>query len=123
MEAAAGVYAGLGAALLRDYSVSEPRREYLRATLKDGLSRAGEHFGGAATTYEEPESLPEALAVWAKARELLAVVAMRPPVGPLLEIVPAVRAALARGQVELHLLWRPEDAATLPFAQSGYFAF
>lgn len=124
----AGVFAGLSAGLLRDYSVSETRRAYLRDTLRDGLTRAGTHFGGngdggAETHYEEPESLPDALAAWAKGRELRAVAAMRPPVGPLLEVVPAVRAALARENVALHLPWRPEDAATLPFAQSGYFRF
>lgn len=116
------VFAGLGAGLLRDYGISQPRRDYLRATVWDGVNRAGEHFGAEAV-YEEPESLPDALAAWAKSRGLGAVVAMRPPVGPLLEVVPAVRAALAKEDIALHLVWRPEDAATLPFAKSGYFNF
>ena len=118
-----GVFGGLGAELLRDFGISEPRREYLRATLRDGVQRAGAHFGGAEAVYEEPESLPDALAAWAKTRGLGAVVAMRPPVGPLLEVVPTVRAALAKENVALHLVWRLEDAATLSFAKSGYFNF
>ena len=38
-------------------------------------------------------------------------------------LVAAVRARLARENVALHLVWRPEDAQTLPFARSGYFSF
>ncbi len=117
-----GVFAGLGAGLLRDYGISQPRRDYLRATVWDGVNRAGKHFGAEAV-YEEPESLPDALAAWAKSRDLAAVVALRPPVGPLWEVVPAVRAALAREHIALHLVWRAEDVATLPFARSGYFNF
>lgn len=117
-----GIFAGLGAALLRDYGLSGPRCEYLRATVRDGAVRAGAHFG-TEFVYEEPESLPDALAAWAKAGGMTAVVALRPPVGPLWERVPDVRAALAREHIALHLVWRPEDTATLPFAKSGYFNF
>lgn len=117
-----GVFAGLGAGLLRDFRVSQPRRDYLRATVWDGVNRAGAHFGVEAV-YEEPESLPDAVAAWAKSRELAAVVALRPPVGPLWEVVPAVRKALEAEDIALHLVWRPEDAATLPFAKTGYFNF
>lgn len=116
------VFAGLGAGLLRDFRISEPRREYLRATVRDGLTRAGEHFGAEAT-YEEPESLPEALAAWASAHGLTSVVTLRPPVGPLQDVLPAVRHGLDKVATPLIQVWRPEDARVLPFAKSGYFSF
>ncbi len=117
-----GVFAGLGQELLREDQISEPRREYLRATLRDGLRRAGAHFGAEAV-YEECESLPDALAAWSKARGVSAVVAMRPAIGPLWDALPELRSRLAQENIALHLVWRPEDARTLPWAEAGYFNF
>lgn len=115
------IFAGLDTGILEAEAVSGPRREHLRASVRDGLERAGEHFG-APTTYEDAP-LPETLAAWAKKNGLRAVVALRPAVGPLWELVPVLRARLAKDGVTLHLVWRPEDSQTLPHARSGYFSF
>ena len=116
-----GVFGGLDTHILEVEGISAGRREYLQTALHDGLERAGTHFG-AATQYEDGP-LPEALSAWARAQGWQAVVALRPAVGPLQELVPAVRASLARENIALHLVWRPEDAQTLPFAKAGYFSF
>ena len=118
----AGVFAGLDAGLFAGEQISFARRNYLEAALRDGLRRAGEHFG-AETTFEETASLSDGLAAWAKAKGLRAVVAMRPAVGPLWEQVPELRARLEREGVHLHLVWRAEDAQGLSHAKSGYFNF
>ncbi len=115
------VFAGLDSGILEAEGISEPRHRHLQESLRDGLTRAGESFG--APTHYEDAPLPGALADWAKRENLRAVVALRPAVGPLLGVVPAVRARLEKEGVTLHLVWRPEDARTLPFAKAGYFAF
>lgn len=117
-----GVFAGMDAASFHGTAISEARRDYLEATLRDGLQRAGEHFG-VETTFEDSETLPDGLAAWAKARDLKAIVAMRPAVGPLWELLKDLRTRLEREGVTLHLVWRPEDAQNLPHAKSGYFNF
>lgn len=115
------VFAGLDTEILKAEGLGGPRVAHLQGAVRDGLRRAGEGFG--APTHHEEAPLPEALAAWARAGGLRAVVALRPAVGPLQSLVPILRARLARDGVALHLVWRPEDAATLPFARSGYFSF
>ena len=118
----AGVFAGLDAGLFDGEEISPARRAYLGATLRDGLRRAGEHFGAEAT-FEVAATLADGLTTWARARGLAAVVAMRPAVGPLWEQLPELRTRLGREGITLHLVWRPEDVQTLPHARSGYFNF
>ena len=118
---AQGVFAGLDSHILQAEGVSTPRRDYLLAALRDGAERAGVHFN--APMHYEDGPLPETLAAHARTQGWRTVVALRPAVGPLLEVVAAVRASLARENVALHLAWRPEDVQTLPFAKSGYFSF
>ena len=115
------IFAGLDSGILEAEQVSAPRRAHLEATVRDGLARAGEHFG-APTEYADAP-LPDALAAWARVNGLQAVVALRPAVGPLHGLLPKLRARLAQENVDLHLVWRPEDAEGLPHAQSGYFSF
>ena len=117
-----GIFAGLDINVLRTEGLSPQRQEHLRAGLADAATRAGEHFQ-AAVQREEDATLPESLGVWAKAQNLQAVVALRPAVGPLHALTTVVRERLAAENVALHLVWRPEDAHTLPLAQAGYFAF
>ncbi len=51
------------------------------------------------------------------------MVASRPAAGPLHGLASVVQERLAKENVALHLVWRPEDARTPPLAQAGYFAF
>ena len=118
----AGVFAGMDGGLFAGERISDARRDYLGATLRDGLRRAGEHFG-VATVCEETASLADGLVAWAKARALGTVVAMRPAIGPLWEQLPECRGRLEREGIGLHLVWRPEDLRALPHAKSGYFNF
>ena len=115
------VFAGLDTGVLEAEAVSVLRRGHLQASVRDGLARAGQHFG--APAHYEDAPLPEALAAWARGQGLRAVVALRPSVGPLWDLLPALRARLAEDAVALHLVWRPEDSQFLPFARSGYFSF
>ena len=117
----AGVFGGLDSNILAAEGVSPGRRDYLQVALRDGLARAGTHFEAA--TQSEDGPLPETLTAHARAQGWRAVVALRPAVGPLQDLVPAIRASLARENVTLHLVWRPEDSQTLPYAKAGYFSF
>ena len=116
-----GVFAGLDSDILQAEGISAARKNYLEAALHDGAERAGAHFG--APVHQEDGPIPETLAAHARAQGWKAVVALRPAVGPLQELVASVRARLAKENVALHLVWRPEDAQTLPYAKSGYFSF
>ena len=116
------IFAGLDANILQAEGLSPQRQEHLRAGLADAAVRAGEHFQ-APVHRQEGAPLPEALVAWARAQNLQAVVALRPAVGPLHALAAVVRGRLAAENVALHLVWRPEDADTLPLAQAGYFAF
>ena len=116
------VFAGLDADVLQAEGLSPQRQEHLRAGLADAATRANEHFQ-TPVHRQENTPLPEALVAWAKAQDLQAVVALRPAVGPLQKLASIVRERLAKENVVLHLVWRPEDARTLPLAQAGYFAF
>ena len=119
----AGIFAGMDGGLFAGERISDARRKYLGATLHDGLRRgAGEYFG-VETACEETASLPDGLVAWARAGELCTVIAMRPAVGPLWEQLPELRRRLKQEDASLHLVWRPEDARTLPRAKSGYFNF
>ncbi len=116
------IFAGLDTDVLQAEGLSPQRQEHLRAGLADAAARAGEHFQ-APVHRQDDAPLPAALAAWAKAQKLQAVVALRPAVGPLHTLSAVVRERLAAENVALHLVWRPEDARTLPLAQAGYFAF
>ena len=116
------VFAGLDANVLRAEGLSPQRQDHLRAGLDDAATRAGAHFQTSAHRQEDAP-LPEALVAWAKTQDLRAVVALRPAVGPLHTLASTVRERLAKENIALHLVWRPEDARTLPLAQAGYFAF
>ena len=118
----AAVFAGMDAGLFAGETISDARRGYLGATLRDGLRRAGEHFG-VEGVLEETVSLRDSLTTWAKARGLRAVVTMRPAVGPLWEQLPELRRGLEQEGIRLHVVWRAEDVQPLPHARSGYFNF
>ena len=116
------VFAGVDAGLSTGDQMSEVRREYLQAALRDGLRRAAEHFGAEAI-FKNVAALPNGLVAWAKGHGLRTVVAMRPAVGPLWELLPDLRTRLEREGIAFHLVWRSEDVQTLPHARSGYFNF
>ncbi len=116
------IFAGLDVNVLRAEGLSPQRQEHLRAGLADAATRAGEHFQ-APVHRQEDAPLPDALVAWAKTQDLQAVVALRPAVGPLHTLASTVRERLAKEHIALHLVWRPEDARTLPLAKAGYFAF
>ena len=115
------IFAGLDTGILQAEGLSTQRQEHLRASLADAANRARKHFQ--APVQQEDAPLPDALAAWAKAQDLQAVIALRPAVGPLHTLISPLQKRLAQDGVALHLAWRPEDAHTLPLAQAGYFAF
>ena len=116
------VFASMDAGDSAGGGMSDARRDYLRATLRDGLRRAAEYFN-VEPSFEEAAALIDGLAIWAKTRGLRTVVAMRPAVGPLWELLPDLRRRLDQEGIGLHLVWRPEDVQALPHARSGYFNF
>ena len=101
---------------------SEKVSVWTRAALRDGATRAGDHFGAEVFSGESSDLAPS-LVEWAKQNRLQAVVAYRPFVGPWLSEALALEAAKA--SVGIRVIWRRRawDAAHFPHATRGYFPF
>lgn len=101
---------------------SEKVSGWMRAALRDGATRACQHFKAEAFSGETPDLAPS-LVEWAKQNQLQAVVAYRPFVGPWLNQALAVESALACAGIRLIWRRRAWDAEYFPHATRGYFPF
>jgi deoxyribodipyrimidine photo-lyase len=101
---------------------SEKVSTWTQASLHDGATRAGSHFGSEVSS-SATSDLATSLVEWAKQNQLQAVVAYRPFVGPWLAEVLALETALA--SADIALIWRRRawDAEHFPHATRGYFPF
>ena len=101
---------------------SEKVSVWTEAALRDGATRAGNHFGAEVSSCETPD-LATSLVEWAKQNRLQAVVAYRPFVGPLLIEARALEAAMAFAGIRFIWRRRAWDAKHFPHATRGYFPF
>jgi deoxyribodipyrimidine photo-lyase len=101
---------------------SEKVSVWTQAALSDGSTRAGQHFG-AEVSSGETSNLAAALVEWAKLKQLQAVVAYRPFVGPWLTEALALEAALSSAGIRVIWRRRAWDAEHFPHATRGYFPF
>lgn len=108
--------------LWRQHEYSRARRDFLRTTLVDGAERAGRHFG-ITSAFLEADSLPRAIAGWAREAGLRRVAATRPFVGDLADELGKVEAALAAEGIRLVLVRRPLDVELMNRATAGFFGF
>ena len=101
---------------------SEKVSVWTLAALRDGATRAGNHFGAVVSSGESSD-LATSLVEWAKQNQLQAIVAYRPFVGPWLAEALALEAAFA--SVGIRVIWRRRawDAEHFPHANRGYFPF
>lgn len=104
------------------YRLPPAKRLWLTDALADAATRAGRHWN-APTTLETHDPYLDPILRWAESLNLQQVAAIRPEVGPLLDSLPALQAALAQAGIRLVLIDRPEDLAVRPFATAGFFAF
>ena len=101
---------------------SEKVSVWTQAALRDGATRAGNHFGAEVSSGETPD-LAKSLVEWAKQNRLQAVVAYRPFVGPWMTEALALEAALASAGIAMIWRRRAWDAEHFPHATRGYFPF
>jgi deoxyribodipyrimidine photo-lyase len=101
---------------------SERVSAWTQASLHDGATRAGKHFGAEVSSGETPD-LATSLVEWAKLNRLQAVVAYRPFVGPWLIEALALEAFMASAGIGLIWRRRAWDAEYFPHATRGYFPF
>jgi deoxyribodipyrimidine photo-lyase len=101
---------------------SEKVSVWTQAALRDGATRAGNHFG-AEVSSGEASSLATSVVEWTKLNQLQAVVAFRPFIGPWLTEALALEAALASAGISLIWRRRAWDAEHFPHATRGYFPF
>jgi deoxyribodipyrimidine photo-lyase len=101
---------------------SEKVSVWTQAALRDGATRAGNHFA-AEVSSGETSDLATSLVEWAKQNQLQAVVAYRPFVGPWLTEALSIEAAFTSAGVRLIWRRRAWDAAHFPFSTRGYFPF
>ena len=112
----------LSGRMVETLGLSPLREAYMRGAMNDAVARASAHFGCPAD-FELTETLPEAIAAWARRDGLSAVVAFEPFVGPLRDTLPAIGSALQAEGIKLLPVRRPYDTGLLPMARSGYFGF
>jgi hypothetical protein len=98
------------------------KRQWLAAALQDAATRSELRWKVPASL-EIHKTNEEALVLWAKAKALDQVAAVRPEIGPLHDSLPVLRARLAQAGVRLVLLNRPEDLRIRHFASGGFFQF
>ena len=95
---------------------------WTQATLLDGATRAGNHFGAEVSSGDSFD-LAAALVGWAKQNQLQAIVAYRPFVGPWLTEAHAIESALTQAGIAITWRRRVWDAEYFPHATRGYFPF
>ena len=86
--------------------------EWLGRALDDAAQRAEAHFGVSA---ERAESL----LTWTRESGVPKVVALRPEIGPLHDLLPSIEAA----GITVEMITRPEDRYLRAFAAAGFFGF
>ena len=101
---------------------SEKVAAWTQASLRDGATRASQHFGAPGSSGETSD-LARYLVEWAKQNQLQAVVAYRPFVGPWLAEALALETALASAGIPVVWRRRTWDAEHFPHATRGYFPF
>ena len=112
----------LSGRMVEALGLSPLREAYLRGAIHDAVTRAAAHYSCPAEL-ELTETLPAAIAGWARQDRLNTVVAFAPFVGPLRDTLSAIRSALLAAGITLVLVRRPYDAALFPLARAGYFGF
>ena len=95
---------------------------WTQATLHDGATRAGNHFGAEVSSGDSFD-LAVALVEWAKQNHLQAIVAYRPFVGHWLTEAHAIESALTQAGIAITWRRRVWDAEYFPHATRGYFPF
>jgi hypothetical protein len=101
---------------------SEKVSVWTQAALRDGATRAGNHFV-AEVSSGATSDLATSLVEWAKQNQLQAVVAYRPFVGPWLAEALAIEAAMASAGIAIIWRRRAWDTEHFPYATRGYFPF
>jgi hypothetical protein len=101
---------------------SEKVSAWTQEALRDGATRAGQHFG-AEVSSGATSDLATSVVEWAKLNRLQAVVAYRPFVGPWLTEALAIEVALATAGIRVIWRRRAWDAEHFPHATRGYFPF
>ena len=101
---------------------SEAVATWTQAALRDGVSRAGVHFG-ADVSAEASDDLATTIVEWARKHKLKRVVAFRPFVGPWLAEAHVIELALAQAGIAFTWRRRAWDTRLFPHATRGYFPF
>jgi hypothetical protein len=95
---------------------------WTQATVNDGATRAGVHFGAEVSSGVTAD-LAASLVEWAQQNQLQAVVAYRPFIGPWLAEALALESAMASAGIAITWRRRAWDAEHFPHATCGYFPF
>ena len=104
------------------FDFCEPKRKWLTTALEDACFRAEKYFRVSPEMVTEVQQI-QALKQWAIREKICQIVALRPEVGPLNDLIPGIRQELATHGVELVLLDREADRATRSLATGGFFSF
>ncbi len=98
------------------------KHTFRRRAVEDGAARASAWFGIGARV-DDSGDLVGALVAWARQERLDTIVTLRPFVGPLADLLPAIGRALGDDGVTLQSVRRQEDVEVMNRAAAGFFSF
>ncbi len=104
------------------HPVSGPVSEFSEQALKDGMTRAGQHFEAPLTHLNSGE-LHTQLEAWARNHQLSQVLLPYVPLGPAHDALQSAMSTLDCREVRVAQLRRPWDEHLWPHASRGYFNF
>ena len=111
--------------VIKELHLSEKVTRFASTALKDGLTRASQHFGAPADFLQDatPDSLAVGTVTWATRQSLQRVLICRPPIGPNAPLARALKSALEEAGIETAWVQRRWDADLCPHATRGFFVF
>ena len=101
---------------------SQVRQTWRNAALEDAAIRAVKHWD-IPVAMDVTDHIANALLRWATSHRLEQIIALRPEIGPLDDILSDIRTGLAAAGIHLALVDRPTDLAMRPLATRGFFQF
>lgn len=116
------VAAFLCPAAFASHGLSELRHRAIKTALGDAVGRAAHHFQ-CPSAIASADGTAHAIASWALEHQLQTVAAMAPGIGPVQDVVPAIRSALASHGIGLLLCQHTWDVQMNAMATAGFFPF
>jgi hypothetical protein len=104
------------------YHLSDRRISSLAWVLTDGMARAAAHYQCPAAVADVSDTA-QGITDWAQQHRLAEVITFAPTVGPIHDVIPALKRRLYEQGIRLTQIRRPSDTHAFSLARAGFFPF